>query len=152
MSAPNHITVPRMLNENMHFLWLKGVEYHNVLLFLTDIWKKAVEALCIHYLKVINVKCIMHALQRSCETIQSLYSNGQFGANEKKVFVKSTVRTDLYKNKNITGNLPLPLAYTVACWRTWIFAVKYYAVNSDSVKWTNVDDNRCCLLYTSRCV
>ena len=78
ISAANHITVAGLYNKSMHLLWPKLIKYDNVLLFITDsvlYTKKAEEALCVSYLKLIHVTYVVHAVHRVCETIRSLYPN-----------------------------------------------------------------------------
>ena len=96
----------------------RGIKYDKIFLFITDVvsyMKKAAEALCVSYSKLIHVSCVVHALHRMYETIKSLYPNeGRLISNGKKVFVNSPMRIDPFKNKN--SNLPLPPATILIHW------------------------------------
>jgi hypothetical protein len=77
----------------------------NMLLLVTDAALyiiKAAEGLSVSCPKLIHVTCVAHALHRVCETIPVLYPNvDKLVANEKKIFVKSPARTELFKNNSL---------------------------------------------------
>ena len=65
MSAENHITVVRLFNKICICGSQKGIMYDKVLLFISDAvsyMKKAAEALCVCYQKLIHLTCVVHAL------------------------------------------------------------------------------------------
>lgn len=127
------MTIARLFNEAMQILWPSGVQFDNVLLFLTDAaayMKKAAVGLAVSYPKMIHVTCVVHGLHRICEEIRALYPTvDKLISNGKKVFIKSPKRIEIFKNKN--PNTPLPPTPVVTRWGTWLAAVQYYAENMD---------------------
>jgi hypothetical protein len=101
------------------------VKFDNVMLLLTD---------AASYIKktagLTRATCVAHALHSVCKTIRVLYSDrGQSVANGEKIFVKSLVRTDLFKDN--APDPPPPPTLAITRWVTWLDVTVYYTDNFD---------------------
>ena len=120
----------------MAFLWPGGVQYDNVLLFLSDAAPYLVKAgagLKVLYPKLIHLTCLAHGLHRVAETIRVKYKDVDLlVSNVKKVFVKAPLR--IQKFRELLPTLPLPPEPVLTRWGTWLEAVSYYAEHFSEVK------------------
>jgi hypothetical protein len=112
-------------------VWPDGVKF-DVLLLVSDAQhhtrKNKKKGLSVSYPKLIHDMCVVHALQRVCETICVLYPNlDNLVANGKKIFVKLPAKIQLFKDKS--PYTPLPPTPVFTCWGTWMVATVYYAEN-----------------------
>jgi hypothetical protein len=65
---------------------------------------------------------------RVAEEVRGRYPEvDQLIANGKKIFIKSPLRLQNYKEDTLT--LPLPLQTTVTRWETWLDAANCYCTN-----------------------
>jgi hypothetical protein len=96
----------------MNFLWPVKVERENVLLFVSDaapFMTKAAKALQLLYPKMIHVTCLAHALHRVAEEVRGRNPEvDQLIANGKKIFIKSPLRVQKFKEEAPTLPLPPP--------------------------------------------
>lgn len=132
----NHSTVAKFFNDSLAFLWPGGVQYDNVLLFLSDAAPYVVKAgagLKVLYPKLIHLTCLAHGLHRVAETIRVKYKDVDLlVSNVKKVFVKAPLR--IQKFRELLPTLPLPPEPVLTRWGTWLEAVSYYAEHFSEVK------------------
>jgi hypothetical protein len=120
----------------MNLLWLNKVERENVLLFISDAAPymiKSAKALQLLYPKMIHVTCLAHALHRVAEEVRGSYPEvGKLIANGKKIFIKSLLRVQKFKEEAQT--LPLPPQPIVTRWGTWFDAANYYCTNYSEIE------------------
>jgi hypothetical protein len=120
----------------MNLLWLVKVERENVLLFVSDAAPymiKATKALQLLYPKMIHVTCVAHALHRVAEEVCGRYPEvDQLIANGKKIFIKSPLRVQKFKEEAKT--LPIPPQPIVTLWGTWLDAANYYCTNYSEIE------------------
>jgi len=79
----NHTNITKLLDKTHHFLWLWGIKYDNILLFLSDNewWQKHI----IMYSKFEHVTCLAHRLYRVVEEIYKYFTKiDQLISNVKK--------------------------------------------------------------------
>ena len=107
---------------------LSTIIYCFLLLIQHHIWRKQ----CKPFVST-TWNCVVVCCASVCETIQSMYPNmHRLVSNGQRVFVKSSMRIYLFKNKN--PNPPLPPAHIVTHWGTLLSPVLYYPDKFDSVK------------------
>jgi len=118
----------------MHILWLEGVRYDDILLFLSDAAPYMVKAgkslnIIILYDNNSYIMIIDHAFHRVAEQIRGHYSKfDKIIANVKKVFCKSpSYRINCFKEK--APLLSLPPQPIITRWGTWSKAAIYYCDN-----------------------
>ena len=82
---------------------------------------------------MIHVKCLAHALHRVAEEVRGSYPEvDKLIANGKKIFIKSPLRVQKFKEEAPT--LPLPPQPTVTRWGTWLDAANYYCTNYSQIE------------------
>lgn len=134
LEKTNHSTIARLFDDSIKRL---DSDFNKdlILLFVTDAapyMVKAAKAIEVFYPKITHVTCIVHGLNRICETIRDKYENvNKVIANVKKVFLKAPSRVDIFKECH--PELPLPPEPVITRWGTWLDAVIYYANNYEKV-------------------
>jgi hypothetical protein len=107
-----------------------------VLLFVSDAAPymiNAATALQLLYPKMIHVTCLAHALPRVAEEVHGSYPEvDQLIANGKKIFIKSPLRVQKFKEEATT--LLLPPQPIVTCWGTWLNAANYCCTNYNEIE------------------
>jgi hypothetical protein len=102
----------------MNLLWRDKVELENVLLFVSNVAPymiKAAKPLHLLYLKMIHVTCLEHAIHRVAEVVRGSYPEvDKLIVNGKKIFIKSLLRVQKFKEEVPT--LPLPPQPIVTRW------------------------------------
>jgi hypothetical protein len=82
---------------------------------------------------MIQVTCLAHALHRVAEEVPGSYPEvDKLIANGKKIFIKSLLRVQKFKEEAPT--LPLPPKPIVTRWGTWIDAVNYHCTNYSEIE------------------
>jgi hypothetical protein len=108
----NNFSIAVVLDNAMNLLWPDKVERQNMLLFVSDaalFMVKAVKALQLLYPKMIHATCLVHALHRVAEEVRGSYPEvDQFIPNGKKIFIKSPLRVQKFKDPN---TIPSPTAH-----------------------------------------
>jgi len=127
----NNCSIAVVFDNAMNLLWPDKVEGENVLLFVSDAalyMIKAAKILQLLYPKMIHVTCLVHALHRAPEEVRGSYPEvDKLIANEKKIFIKSPLRVQKFKEGAPT--LPLPPQPIVTRWGTWFDVANYYCTN-----------------------
>ena len=127
----NNSSIAVVFDNAMNLLWPDKVERENVLLFLSDAAPymiKAAKALQLLYPKMIHVTCLAHALHRVAEEVRGSYPEvDKLIANGKKIFIKSPLRVQKFKEEAPT--LPLPPQPILTRWGTWLDAANCYCTN-----------------------
>jgi hypothetical protein len=107
-----------------------------VLLFISDAapyMTKAAKVLQLLYPKMVHVTCLAHALHRVAEEVRGSYPEvDQLIANGNKIFIKSPLRVQKFKEEAPT--LPLPPQPIVTSWGTWLDAASYYCANYNEIE------------------
>lgn len=94
---------------------------------------KAGEILKRHYVNMLHVTCLAHALHRVCEFIRDEFSLvNSFVNNFKKILLKAPHRTHLYRQ--CCPALPLPPQPVITRWGTWIEFCNFYADHYEALK------------------
>jgi len=136
LEKANHSTVAKMFNNSLSLLWPEGIQYDNVLLFVSDAapyMVKAGKSIQSFYSKMIHVTCIAHALHRVAEEIRGHFSKvDKLVSNGKKIFLKAPSRVD--KFREIAKGIPLPPQPVITRWGTWLNASIYYCEHFESIK------------------
>lgn len=136
LEKANHSTVAKMFNNSLSLLWPGGIQYDNVLLFVSDAapyMVKAGKSIQSFYSKMIHVTCIAHALHRVAEEIRGNFSKvDKLVSNGKKIFLKAPSRVD--KFREIAKGIPLPPKPVITRWGTWLNASIYYCEHFESIK------------------
>lgn len=131
----NHSAVSKLFDKSFSILWLDGIQYDNVLLFLSDAapyMVKYSQTLNALYSKMIHVTCTAHGLHRVAEQVRSQYESvDQLICNIKKIFRKSPSRILLFKTE--TPDLPLSPEPVITRWDTWIDAAMYYYEHFETI-------------------
>jgi len=131
----NNSSVAVVFDYTMNFLWPDKVERENVLLFVSDAAPymiKAAKALQLLYPKMIHVTCLAHALHRVAEEVRGSYPLVEkLITNGKKIFIKSPLRVQKFKE---APTLPLPPQPIVTRWGTWFDAANYYFTNYSEIE------------------
>jgi hypothetical protein len=77
---------------------------------------------------MVHITRLAHALHSVTEDVRGRYPEvDQLIANGKKIFIKSPLRVQKFKDKAPT--LPLPPQPIVTRWGTWLDAANYYCTN-----------------------
>ncbi|XP_060835176.1 uncharacterized protein LOC132918100 [Rhopalosiphum padi] len=136
LEKANHSTVAKMFNNSLSLLWPGGIQYDNVLLFVSDAapyMVKAGKSIQSFYSKMIHVTCIAHALHRVAEEIRGNFSKvDKLVSNGKKIFLKAPSRVE--KFREIAKGIPLPPQPVITRWGTWLNASIYYCEHFESIK------------------
>lgn len=137
LDKTNHLTILRFVNEAlMNFFRPEIVPTEKILLLLSDAatyMVKAGQQLKMLYPNLIHVTCLAHGLNRVAEEIRNQFPdvNALIG-NVKKIFLKSPLRIQLYKEK--LPNVNLPPEPVITRWGTWLNAATFYALHFTSIK------------------
>lgn len=127
----NHSTICKLFNKSMNILWPGGINYDNVLLFLSDAapyMVKSGEVLKSFYTKMIHVTCAAHGLHRVAEEIRGQFNTvDKLISSVKKIFRKAPSRLQLFKTE--APNIKLPPEPILTRWGSWINAAVYYCEN-----------------------
>jgi len=127
----NNSSIAVVFDNAMNMLWPDKVERENVLLFVSDAAPymiKGAKALQLLYPKMIHVTCLTHALHRVAEDVCGSYPEvDKLIANRKKIFIKSPLSVQKFKEEAPT--LPLPPQPNVTRWGTWLDTANYYCTN-----------------------
>jgi len=131
----NNSTIARFVNESLHILWPNGIKEERVLIMYSDAapyMLKAARALQIFYPSLLHFTCMAHGFHRIAEHIRSMSAEvDRIISTVKKVFLKSPLRVEAYKN---ACNLPLPPQPVLTRWGTWLNAALFYADNFSTIK------------------
>jgi len=131
LEKANHSTICKAFDKSLFLLWPNGIQYDDVLLFVTDAapyMSKAARSLQSFYTKMIHLTCLAHGLHRVAEEIRSQFGNvDDLVANVKKIFRKCPYRIQTFKAE--APELPLPPASIITRWGTWLTAASYYCTN-----------------------
>jgi len=107
-----------VFDKAINLLWPDKVERENLLLFVSDAalyMIKAAKALQLLYPKMIHVTCLVHTLHRVAEEVRGSYPEVEkLTANGKKIFIKSPLQVQKFKEEAPT--LPLPPQPIVTRW------------------------------------
>jgi hypothetical protein len=132
----NSSSIAVVFDNAMNLLLSDKVERENVLLFVSDaapFMIKSAKALQLLYPKMLHVTCLAHALHRvaeevrgSCPEVDILIANG------KKIFIKSPLRVQKFKEES--SILPLPPQPILTSWGTWLDAANYYCTNYSQIE------------------
>jgi hypothetical protein len=132
----NNSPIAVVFDNAMNLLWPDKVEGENVLLFVSDAAPymiKAARALQLLYQKMIRVTCLAHALHRVAAEVRGRYREvGKLIAKGKKIFIKSSLRVQKFKEEAPT--LPLPPQPIVTRWGTWFDAANCYCTNYSDIE------------------
>lgn len=86
----NHSTIVNLFETSMSLLWPNGIEYENVMLFVTDAAPyivKAAKKLKNRYKNMVHITCLAHGLHRVADVIRTSYPDvDNFIANTKKKY------------------------------------------------------------------
>ena len=133
LNVTNSSTIAQLFTSSLGLLWLDGIKYNNVLLFVTDAapyMRKAATALKVLFPNMIHITCLVHGLHRIAEEVRSLFEDvDRLIANGKKIYLKSPIRCAHFKQHAPSLNLPPQPILTR--WGTWLSAAFYYASNYD---------------------
>jgi len=136
LDKANHSTICKALNTSLLLLWPDGIQYDDVLLFVTDAapyMTKAARTLESFYTKMIHLTCLAYGLHCVAEEIRSQFENvDDLVANVKQVFRKCPYRIQTFRVK--APDLPLPPAPVITRWCKWLTAVSYYCTNFKTIK------------------
>ena len=110
LEKTNHSTISQLFHKSLSLLWPDGVQYEDVLLFLTDAAPYmclAAEGLKLTFPKMIHLTCLAHGLHRVAEKIRILYPQvNKLISNVKKIFTKAPLRINYFAEK--AQGTPLP--------------------------------------------
>lgn len=82
------------------------------------------------YPKLVNVTCLIHGINRVCETIRFEFDNfNKLISSVKKIFLKAPQPLPVFKE--IFPNLQYPPEPIITRWGTWLEAAFYYADNQN---------------------
>jgi hypothetical protein len=82
---------------------------------------------------MIHLTCLALALHRVAEEVRGSYPEvDQLIANGKKIFIKSPLRVQKFKEE--TPTLPIPPLPIVTRWGTWLDAANYYCINYSEIE------------------
>lgn len=136
LEKANHSTICKALDKSLLLLWPDGIQYDNVLLFVTDAapyMTKAARTLQSFYTKMIHLTCMAHGLHRVAEEIRSQFGNvDDLVANVKQVFRKCPYRIQFFRNE--APDLPVPPSPVITRWGTWLTAASYYCTHFETIK------------------
>lgn len=128
LNKANHTAIVKTFDKSLFFLWSNGIQYDDVLLFVTDVapyMSMAARNLQFFYTKMIHLTFLVHDLHRVAEEIRSHFVNvDDLVANIKNLFRKCPYRTQIFRAEAL--DLPLPLAPIITRWETWLIAPSYY--------------------------
>jgi len=130
LEKTNHSTIQQSFIDSCNMLWPIHCEYDKVKLVVTDqatYMIKAFNNLKNIFLNLNHITCIVHALNRVCESIREKYFEvNQFILNMKKILKKSPYKQNLFRES--TG-LSLPPNPVITRWNTWLKTAYYYIKN-----------------------
>jgi hypothetical protein len=131
LETVNNSSIAVVFYNAVNLLWPDKVQRENVLLFVSDAAAymiKAAKALQLLYPTMIHVTCLAHALHRVAEEVRWSYPEvDKLIANGKKIFIKSPLRVQKFKEEAPT--LSLPPQPIVTRWGTWLDAENYNCTN-----------------------
>ena len=120
LEKANHSTICKALDKSLLLLWPGGIQFDDVLLFVTDAapyMTKAARTLQSFYTKMVHLTCVAHGLHRVAEEIRSQFGNvDDLVANVKQVFRKCPYRIQTFRNE--APDLPLPPSPVITRWDT----------------------------------
>lgn len=133
----NHLSILRSVNECfMNFFVPNVVPTEKILLMVSDAapyMVKAGQQLKTIYPNLVHVTCLAHGCNRVAEHIRCEFSDvNVLISSVKKVFVKSPLRVQLYREK--LPNVPLPPEPVLTRWGTWLEAAIFYAEHFVAIK------------------
>ena len=137
LEKTNNLTITRFVQDELSRFFLpECIPCDKVLLMLSDnasYMVKAAQNLKIFYSNLIHVTCLAHGLNLVAEEIRRNFPHvNDLINNVKKVFIKSPVRVQLYKER--LGNIPLPPLPVVTRWGTWLEAAFFYEEHFEEIK------------------
>jgi len=145
----NSTTVFQTVLEALNTVYLHGIPYNDILLFLTDAAPymiksgKFIQGLCP---KIIHVTCAAHGLHRIAEEIRLCYPKiDKLISSTKQVFKKAPSRINRFRE--MQKLIPLPSEPVLTRWGTWLASVSYYSKYYDEVKNVvdSLDDDAACV-------
>ena len=95
-------------------------------------WQKQQKHFSCCIQKWYHVTCLAQALHRVAEVRGSYPLVDKLIANGKKIFIKSPLRVQKFKEEAPT--LPFPPQPIVTCWGTWLDAANYYCTNYSEIE------------------
>lgn len=149
LEQTNHSTIVKTINDALQILWPEGIQYDQVLLFVSDAapyMVKAGSTMKVLFTRMIHLTCLDHGLNRVCEKIREMFPLvNTLISSVKKVFVKAPTRRQAFFKK--AAGLALPPEPIITRWGTWLDAALYYAKNFDVVSQVvngfDEDDSSC---------
>ncbi|PSN41463.1 hypothetical protein C0J52_21691, partial [Blattella germanica] len=136
LEKTNNSTIARFVNDALRILWPEGGNEHKFRVLLSDAaayMLRAASSLKIFYPHLIHVTCIVHGLQRVAEVIREQFPEvNTLISTTKKVFVKTPVRVNAYREK--LPEHPRPPEPILTRWGTWVSAALFHADNFSAVK------------------
>ena len=136
LEKTNHSTISKLFYKSLSLLWPDGVQYEDVLLFLTDAAPYmclAAEGLKLTFPKMIYLTFLAHGLHRVAEKIRILNPQvNKLISNVKKIFTKAPLKINYFAEK--APGTPLPPKPILTRWGTWLSAVNYYSKNYEIIK------------------
>lgn len=132
-------TIGQEIIETCRLIWPERIQYHKVLLIVTDQaanMKAAIRGLKEFFFNISHVTCIVHALHLAAEAVRNRCQLlNEFISSMKTVLSKSASRQHSYKEY---CKIELPPNPVITRWGTWIETANYYYKNfeiiSDFVK------------------
>jgi hypothetical protein len=129
----NNSSIAVVFDNAMNLLWPDKVEQENVPLFVSDAALYMIKAAkALQLLLMIHVTCLAHALHRVAEEVWGSYPEvDKLIANRKKIFIKSPLRVQKFKEEAPT--LPLP-PQPIITRGTWLDVANYYCTNYSEIQ------------------
>jgi hypothetical protein len=137
LEKTNALTISRFIQETLATFFLPTtIPSNKLLLILSDAapyMVKAGQNLKIFFPDLIHVTCVAHGLNRVAEEIRKKFPLvNTMISSVKKVFLKSPIRIQLYKE--MLPNIPLPPQPILTRWGTWLEAANFYADHFVKIK------------------
>lgn len=136
LEKANHTTISKLFDKALFSLWPKGIQYDDVILFVSDAapyMVKAGKSIQTFYSKMIHVTCLAHGLHRVCEKIRAEFPKvDELISNMKKVFLKAPARIELFRRE--AADTPLPPSPIITRWGTWLKTAMYYCEHFKTIK------------------
>uniref|UniRef100_A0A6P7FYT2 Uncharacterized protein LOC114334130 n=1 Tax=Diabrotica virgifera virgifera TaxID=50390 RepID=A0A6P7FYT2_DIAVI len=135
----NHVTMVRFINDTfMNFFLPEIVPTNKILLMVSNAASYMVKAgqqlLKVLYPNLVHVTCLAHGLNRVVEEIRNSFPTvNSLISNVKKIFLKSPLRIQIYKEK-LPINTHLSPEPIITRWLTWLNAACFYAEHSLPIK------------------
>ena len=132
LDSVNNSSIP-VFDNAMNLLWPDNVERENVLLFVSDAAPYVIKALQLLYPKIMHVTHLAHALHRVVKEVRRSYPEVEkLIVNRKKIFIKSPLRVQKFKEEAPT--LPLPPQPIVTRLGTWLDAANCCCTNYSEIE------------------